>query len=52
MSILKIVGDCCNERQQKAKDKGSAEDATQVNNRDMLSRFMEVQRTNSSVPTW
>ena len=52
MSILKIVGDCCNDRQQKAKIQSSAEEAIQVNNRDMLSRFMEVQKTNSSVPPW
>ena len=52
MSILKIVGDCCNERRQEMEDKDGSEDAIQVNNRDMLSRFMEIQRTNPSVPTW
>ena len=53
LSILKIVGDCCDERQQKAKiNEGADEDVTQVNNRDMLSRFMEVRKKDPSVPTW
>ena len=49
LTILKIVADCCDERQQKVKSRSGAEDA---NNRDMLSRFMEVQSANSSVPAW
>ena len=52
MTILKIVADCCSERQQKVKNNSNADAAIDVNTKDMLSRFMEVQSANSSVPTW
>ena len=51
-SILQVVADCISERQQKIEDGGSVEKGAEVNDRDMLSRFLEITRTNESVPTW
>ncbi|KAK0510977.1 hypothetical protein JMJ35_006529 [Cladonia borealis] len=50
-SILKIVGDNISRRLSE-KDGGGAESTNQLNNRDMLSRFMEIQSTNESIPPW
>ncbi len=45
-SILKVVSDNISERQQKIGN------TNKVNDRDMLSRFLEVSKTNPSVPSW
>ena len=50
--ILKVVADRINERQQKIKYDMKAEKDEQINNRDFLSRFLEIQSTNPSVPSW
>ncbi len=50
--ILKVVADRTNERQQKVKHDLKAEKNEQINDRDFLSRFLEIQSTNSSVPPW
>ncbi|KAL9634238.1 MAG: hypothetical protein Q9164_004215 [Protoblastenia rupestris] len=51
-SILKTVGDFCNERQQQKEGNKDAEKTISENKADMLSRFMEIQSTNPSVPEW
>ena len=52
ISFLRYVADCINERHLKANEAaGSIKDA-QINDRDMLSRFLEVSRTNEAVPPW
>lgn len=51
-SILKIVSDHASERQQRAGISRSDDKGTQVNDRDMLSRFLEVSHTNPLVPQW
>ena len=48
--ILKIVGD--NTRRRLMEKKRGAEGTDQLNDRDMLSRFMEIQSSNSSIPQW
>lgn len=50
-SILKIVGDNISKRLTE-KDSGVAESTNELNDRDMLSRFMEIQSKNESVPPW
>jgi hypothetical protein len=52
MSILRIVGDYVNERQQKIKNGGGVEDVSQGRDKDMLARFLEVQKTNATAPPW
>ena len=52
ISVLKYVAACTNERQQKANDKASGKKDIQLNDRDMLSRFMEISQTNKTVPPW
>ncbi|KAL1962133.1 hypothetical protein VTN77DRAFT_537 [Rasamsonia byssochlamydoides] len=51
-SILKIVGEFIQERQQQVKQNGGLKEEEQLSHRDMLSRFMEIQATNDSVPPW
>lgn len=50
--ILRIVGDFIKERQENAKEKGNYYQNNQPVERDMLSRFMELQENNSSIPPW
>ena len=50
-SILKIVGDNIRRRVTE-KDSEGAGSTNQLNDRDMLSRFVEIQSTNESVPPW
>ncbi len=51
--ILKVVADRTNERRQKIEyEKTSADKSEQINDRDFLSRFLEIQSTNESVPPW
>lgn len=45
-SILKIVGDFINDR------RNSGEKDNHERQRDMLSRFMEVQKKDPSIPPW
>ena len=49
--ILKIVGDNTRRRLMEKK-RGGAEGTNQLNDREMLSRFMEIQSSNSSIPPW
>lgn len=51
-SILKIVGEFIQERQQQVKQNGGLKEGEQSGHRDMLSRFIEIQATNESVPPW
>ncbi|KAL8990214.1 MAG: hypothetical protein Q9177_001072 [Variospora cf. flavescens] len=51
-SILKVVGDFIDERQRTAKDKDSGEKGIPLQDRDMLSRFLEIAHTNEAVPPW
>ncbi len=51
-SILSVVSKFIEERQQKIQDEGTVEKGVQVTDKDMLSRFLEVVRTNNSVPPW
>lgn len=51
-SILKVVSDFISDRQQKLEDSKSDGEKLQVNERDMLSRFLEVSQTDDSVPPW
>lgn len=50
--ILKIVSEATNERQQKIKDDIGIETNKSIGDRDFLSRFLEIQNTNSSIPPW
>ncbi|KAL8722234.1 MAG: hypothetical protein Q9181_007531 [Wetmoreana brouardii] len=52
ISFLKLVAECINERQQKANHIAESEKDAQLNDRDMLSRFLEVSQTNEAVPSW
>lgn len=51
-SILKVVADNINERQQKIEKTTSDEKDIEVGQKDMLSRFLELSKTNDSVPSW
>ena len=51
-SILKIVGDCINERKLGNKDNEGAEKTNPLDSKDMLSRFIEIQSTSDSIPPW
>jgi hypothetical protein len=50
--VLKVVADRINERQQKIRDDTKDEEDEQINDKDFLSRFLNIQSTNSSVPPW
>lgn len=50
--ILKVVADRINERQQKVEDDTKAKKNKEINDRDFLSRFLDIQSTNPSVPPW
>ncbi|KAL8986024.1 MAG: hypothetical protein Q9205_000449 [Flavoplaca limonia] len=51
-SILQVVGDFIGERQKKDKDTEIGEKDVPLHQRDMLSRFLELSKTNESVPSW
>ena len=51
-SILKVVSDNISERQQRVGNTNNDEKDIEVNDRDMLSRFLEVSKTNQSIPSW
>lgn len=51
-SILQVVGDFLGERQRKAEDTKNGKRDIPFHQRDMLSRFLELSKTNDSVPPW
>ena len=51
-SILKVVSDFIDDRQQMIKDRKSDEEKLRFNEKDMLSQFLEVSQTNDGVPPW
>ncbi|KAL8674883.1 MAG: hypothetical protein Q9168_000686 [Polycauliona sp. 1 TL-2023] len=50
--ILQVVGDFIRERQKKDKDTEIGDKNVPLHQRDMLSRFLELSKTNESVPSW
>ena len=50
--ILKLTGEFMSRRKSEEKDGGGAECTDPLKRRDMLSRFMEIQSTNESIPPW
>ena len=52
ITFLKYVASCINERQQEANNKAGSVKDTHFSDGDMLSRFLEVSRTNDAVPPW
>lgn len=51
-SILKVVGDFIGERQKTAKNNDNEEKGAPTQDRDMLSRFLEIAQANKAVPPW
>lgn len=51
-SILQVVSDFIGERQQKVHANEKGEGKVPPQDRDMLSRFLEIAQTNESVPPW
>ncbi|KAM0804923.1 cytochrome P450 [Usnea florida] len=51
-SILKIAADNINDRKQRMKHDSGDEKLKQFNDRDFLSRFLEIESTNPSIPDW
>ena len=51
LPILKLVGDNTRRRLME-KNRGDAEGTNHLNDKDMLSRFIEIQSTNESIPPW
>jgi hypothetical protein len=51
LTILKIVGECIADRRQRNEQNGATNDYM-ANDRDMLSRFFEIQAKNSAIPPW
>ena len=51
-SILKIAADSVSERKQKIKDNPGNKESKGFNDRDFLSRFLEIESANTSIPQW
>ncbi len=51
-AILKIAGEYISKRDTEEKGGGGIESTDRLNHRDMLSRFLEIQSTNESLPPW
>lgn len=52
MAILKIVQESVSERRRMIEEKQGHVNADPVGEGDMLSRFLKIQLTNTSVPPW
>ena len=51
-SIVKIAADNTNERLQRKREKLISDDEKDVNERDFLSRFIEIQERTENIPPW